>query len=136
MFIPMIGLVQSFLITGSWVIEKKETMKFIMEPSKIISLNHEIGSRISMRPRVMEWKNETFFMELYDLHVEQRPRDWFNLRKYSRYIVYMDRIKRHGIHVKIIFHHKDRIEVSAMIDKDPIPSFILIRQISPHKDEF
>lgn len=125
---PMLGMVHSFLFTGKWVMQSKQNLQFIVEPSKIVMTNREIGSRVSMQSYDWEWDNDAYHNDLFEFHVEIRPIDWFNLRKYARHIAYIEKIKKHGIHVRAIILDKDRIEIHARISSETLQPFCLVRQ--------
>jgi hypothetical protein len=126
--VAVIHLVQSFFLTGHWYVDKKPTIEFIIDSSEIVMINHEVGSRIAIGSSPWEWRNQSYQTHLQNLRMVERPHDWFNILKYSKYMGYTEKIRQHGIIVRAIVYDSDRIKIQADIATDQISEFSLIRK--------
>lgn len=126
MILPLLGFANPFFLIGTWKIEKKN-IEFMIDHDNIISHNHEIGSIVRMRPHTIQIKNGVYHIALHDLIIEKKPNDWYNIYKYSKYIRFMEDIKKYGIHARIYTENDDIIRVYTVINNDALPSFRMIR---------
>lgn len=118
----LVVLAHPFRLDGVWKPIRSPGQRFEVRTDKVSSFSDQ-GSSISMD---YEWE-EGDVMRLSHLVIHRKPHDWYNMRKYTKYIRYLSKAKAHGILVRIQVIDPDQIRIMATIGGEDLPEFLLIR---------
>ena len=121
---PLLVLAHPFLLGGVWKPIQSPHQRFEFSKEKVTSVSDR-GSSMTMDH---EWEEgDPMVMRLSNLVIHKKPADWYNLSKYAKYVRYIRSVKTHGIMLRIRFLEEDRIQVTATIGDEDLPSFSMTR---------
>ena len=99
----------SFIPHGKWIIQNKEFPYFLVNEEEIKTISE--NSEILLKTR--NWKNlenNMIYFELENLQLIKKPNDWYNLKKYFRFINIYNKIKMSGVKIFVeIFKSEAKI---------------------------
>lgn len=105
----LLVLGNSFVPPGKWVIQNREYPYFLIEKKNDITTFSD-NSVILMSTKNWIHENDTLAFELDNLRLVKKPDDWYNIKKYFRYISIYNKIKSQGLKIYLQIS-KDEAEV-------------------------
>lgn len=103
------------ILRGKWNIYngKKDLPSFIVNQDMIESKSDSGHLTIDTKDTYYSKNNKTMIMELENINIKRKPKDWYNFVKYSKFIYYFNLIQKNGLHLEIIFLQPNQIEVNC-----------------------
>lgn len=99
----------SFVPPGKWVIQNREYPYFMVEKKNDI-LTYSDNSVILISTKNWLQENNTLSFELDNFRLIRKPDDWYNIKKYFRYISIYNKLKRNGLKIYMhILHHQAEV---------------------------
>ena len=105
----------SFIPQGKWIIKNMESPYFMVDSKEIITISD--NSVIVLKTK--DWcinENQTVSFELTNFELIKRPRDWYNVKKYFRFINIYNKIRSNGLHIFVSILHNQEANISYSFD--------------------
>ena len=94
----LLVLGNSFVPPGKWVIQNREFPYFMVEKKNdILTISNNSVIRMSTKNWFCE--DDTYTFELDNLRLIKKPNDWYNIKKYFRYITIYNKIRSDGLKI-------------------------------------
>jgi len=114
----------AYNLMGVWRVSKMENVLFTIDSSHV---KVAMGDESSLK-MVIKHKTDDY-IEFDSISVLKKPKDWYNVSKYKKYIGWYKTLKTERIYCHYTFHDQDRLLIKSGIkDSDEhLATFLLKR---------
>lgn len=91
----------AYIPHGKWCIENKNTPYFLVDQRSIKTVSENSLIALKTDPWVYDPINDSIYFDLKDIQVIKKPDDWYNLKKYVKYLEIYNNIRSQGIRITI-----------------------------------